>query len=135
MSQMSEDLIESFERYEGMQEAHIKCLDTDDQIHHGMQRFNFERARAFEDLKNKLTPMLKRIRREDSDGLKIALACQDRLASIMERDDLLARRMDEYRDRLQQHLEQLRQGKKALRGYGYGGTGSPTSPRFVSEAG
>ena len=131
MNQLPEDLIESFERYDAMQEAHLESLETGD--HPDMEKQNFERAKAFEDLKNRLTAMLRGIRREDNDGLKIALACQDRLTPIMERDDLLARRMGEYRDKLVQDLQHLGQGKKALRGYGR--PGSITPPGFVSESG
>ncbi len=131
MNLLPEDMLSSFEKYDAMQEAHIKSLETESLP--DMEKHNFERARAFEDLKNHLSLVLKGIRREGGDALQIALACQDRLASIMDRDELLTRRIGRYRDDLEQHMKQMRQGKKALQGYGR--SGSAHSPRFMNEPG
>ena len=130
MNLLPENLLSSFEKYDAMQEAHLKSLETESLP--DMEKHNFERARAFEDLKNHLSLMLKGIRREGGDALQIALSCQDRLASIMERDELLTRRIGKYRDDLEQLLQQMRQGKKALQGYHR--PGSTHSPRFVNES-
>ncbi len=131
MNLIPEDLLLSFEQYDAMQEAHLKSIETESLP--DMEKYNFERARAFEDLKNQLSIMLKNIRKEGENALEIAQACQDRLASIIERDDLLTRRIGKYRDDLEQHLQQMRQGKKALQGYGR--SGSAHSPRFMNEPG
>lgn len=131
MNLLPKDLLTSFEQYDAMQEAHLKSLETEG--HPDLNKYNFERSRAFEDLKNQLSLVLKRIQKEEGDALQIALACQGRLASIIERDDLLARRIGKYRDNLGQILKQLDLGKKALQGYGR--PGSNHSPRFVNKPG
>ena len=53
MNLLPEDLLSSFEKYDAMQEAHLKSLETESLP--DMEKHNFERARAFEDLKNHLS--------------------------------------------------------------------------------
>jgi hypothetical protein len=131
MTLIPQELLLSFEQYEAMQEAHLKSVETETLP--DMEKHNFERARAFEDMKNHLSIMLRDTRREGGDALQIAMACQERLATIMERDEILARQIGKYRDDLEQRLRQMRHGKKALQGYGQ--AGSANSPEFVNEPG
>ena len=116
MNQLPEDLLLSFEQYGAMQKLHIQSLETENNP--DMAKFNFERSMAFEELKNRLSLMLKMIKTGNCDVLQIALACHDRLSLIMERDDLLAKLIGKYRDILEQQRQQLCHGKKALKGYG-----------------
>lgn len=128
--QLPYDLILAFEHYETVQETHLKSFDI--MKHPDVGKQNFERSRAFEELKNQLTIMLNEIKMKENNASQNAFICRSRLSLIMEKDDVLAERLKVYRNKLKQYLKQLRQGKNALSGYEHCSTTS--SPKFVSQS-
>jgi hypothetical protein len=131
MDRFPEGLSASFEQYKATQEAFLKSFETEN--HLDLEKYNFERSKAFEYLKNQLTIMLKRIRGNKNDAHRFSQACQERLASIMEKDKVLANEISKYREQLAQNLKPLLKGKKALAGYGR--LSSTTSPKYMSKSG
>ena len=131
MDRLPEGLSASFEQYKATQEAILKSFETES--HLDLEKYNFERSKAFEYLKNQLTIMLKRVRGNKNDAHRFSQVCQERLASIMEKDKVLVNEISKYREQLAQNLKLLGKGKTALAGYGR--LSSTTSPKYMSKSG
>ncbi len=129
MDTLLKKLLFSFDRVNIMQKAHIKIIKECGKHHPDLSRQNFERAQAFEDLKNHLIPVLKNIK-GDSNSLTVIRECQDRFEAIKKLDDALFGLFVQYRNRLNQQKQEINHGKKALRGYG--GHYATRSPRFFN---
>ncbi len=131
MNPIPNELLLSFDKYEAMQMAHIEAIETSEINHPDLARQNFERSQAFENLKNQLTSILKNIRKNDTYTLDTALACRTRLALIKKQDELLAKHIARYRNKLKQQKQEIDRGKKALEGYG--GFSSTGLPQLLSK--
>lgn len=128
---LPEGLSASFEQYKATQEAFLKSFETENLP--DFEKYNFERSKAFECLKNQLTIMLKRICGNKNDAHRFSQACQERLASIMGKDKVLANEISKYREQLVQNRKSLLKGKKVVKEYGR--LSSTTSAKYVSKSG
>ena len=118
MSPLPRELENCFDRYQRMQAEHIHAITAHDKGMPDLAKQNFERARAFENLKAQLLPVLKQITEAAGDtSLPLILACQDKLAQIQKQDEALATHIQTYRDLLKRQKCHMVQGKRALRGY------------------
>lgn len=113
----TKELEQSFADYEEMQSRHIRSYTEELKPDIGKQ--NFERDKIFENLKNDLTNMLQVINNKHTDDnrTEVALACRERIKSLLDQDRILLDRLTHYRDGLIRHLGKLDQGKRALKGY------------------
>jgi len=118
MTTLPIELTSSFDQYESMQAEHLDAIRAYKKTPPDLERHNFERSRAFENLKSQLASILKLINRnEDDSTVQMGLACQDRLALINKQDERLARHIMAYRDMLKKQQCHMIQGRKALQGY------------------
>jgi uncharacterized membrane protein len=104
-------LQEALDNYRALQGAHGQYLDAGAVAE--VARLAFERAQAFAELQNVLTAV---VRAQSHSALPQAY--REQLADILALEERWASRLQEQRDVVGSHLAQLRQSKKALRGYG-----------------
>ena len=124
----------SFENYEKMQNRHIKSFSNE--LRPDLEKQNFERTNNFENLKNDLTNMLYVINNHDQDDetLEITQDCRDRIESILTHDEILIKRLNDYRNELAKHLRKMGHGKKAMKSY-LQNSKKNESPRFMDKSG
>jgi hypothetical protein len=104
-------LQEALDNYRAVQGAHGQYLDTGAVPE--VARLAFERAKAFAELQNVLTAV---VRAQSHTALPQAY--REQLADILALEERWARHLQEQRDMVGSHLAQLRRSKKALLGYG-----------------
>lgn len=132
MDQLAEKIMEDFRQYHSIQSVQMDAIETE--AHPDIARFTFERSAAFENLKNHLTLLLKMVNSADKvKYLHLATTCQDEVARLLARDEILADRIREYRDHLKGRMASLNRGRRVLKGYGQGGSGA--SATFVHKSG
>jgi hypothetical protein len=106
----------ALDQYEAMQTLHLQAISDSGNQGPDMRILNFERSRAFEDLKNQLRFHIKDWS-IDNDNLENK-ECRSRLEKIICKEKCIAGLAAEYRQKLTHQKRQMQQGKKALRGYG-----------------
>lgn len=118
MELLPEELIRCFDQYHEMQEAHLGHLAGENP---DIEQMNFERSKTYADLEGNLRSFLLQITtpafteeiRQD-----IALACNRRIATLLERDADIEKGIRSYRTLLSGKMQALRKGKTAVAGYG-----------------
>ena len=115
---LPENIRQAFNEYERMQETHLNSILSGADI--DIEKQNYERSRAFENLKNGLNEMLRFIRLNGADeGMNgISNALKTELQSILKTDAILSEKMLILRKEFEQQLNKLNSGKKALKAYG-----------------
>ncbi len=131
MKDLPESLSNILEKYATLQARQLRSFETDELP--DISRLSFERATAFERLKEELTHLLLELDRQNTDSPDLAASIKARIAAVLERDGVLMEKITEHRERLRAHMEKMQNGKKALRGYGGGGMGGP--PRYMNNTG
>jgi hypothetical protein len=104
-------LQEALDNYRAVQGAHRQYLDTGAVAE--VARLAFERAKAFAELQNVLTAVVR-----TQSHTALPQEQREQLADILALEEHWARHLRQQRDVVGSHLAQLRQSKKALRGYG-----------------
>jgi len=118
MSPLPRELKISFDQYDAMQAEHIRAVKAHLDAPPDLARQNFERSRAFENLRVQLSSVMKKIEKNrDDDAVRMGEACQERLGAIQAQDSRLKKDIEAYRDLLKQQKCHMIQGKKALQGY------------------
>jgi hypothetical protein len=117
------------DNYQAMQQAHLSCLDAGTPP--DIEQLVFEREQCFADLQNHLTALLYQVH---TPGIEPALLpnLQSRLTALLEREAILATRLQVYRGTLERERAQIQQGQKVLLGYGH--LVPPRSPRLVDTS-
>jgi len=106
----------ALDQYDAMQSDHLLAISDSGNQNPDMRLLNFQRSRAFEDLKNQLRFHIKNWN-IDNDNLE-SKECRSRLEKIICKEKCIANLTAEYREKLIHQKKQMQQGKKALRGYG-----------------
>ncbi len=109
-------LLQALDQYDAMQSHHLQAISDSGNQNPDMRVLNFQRSRAFEDLKNQLRFHIK-IWNTDNDNLENK-ECRSRLEKIISKEKSIAGLTAEYQQKLIHQKRQMQQGKKALRGYG-----------------
>ncbi len=130
MDHESSKLLESLIRYNDMQQTHIKSFETE--LMPDIEKQNFERSKAFEELKNLLNQEFTNIK-ADENNLHHVKKCSEHLASILSEGDLLSKRINVYKKELMSHMKQIQNGKKAMQGYGQ--LGAVNFPKVMNKSG
>lgn len=118
MPPLPRELETSFDQYDAMQADHIRAVKAHHEAPPDLVKHNFERSRAFENLRVQLSSVLNKIERNrDDNAVEMGVACQDRLAAIQAQDKELKNHIEAYRDMLKKQKCHMIQGKKALQGY------------------
>lgn len=129
---LQDKLDAAFTRFEQMQEAHFKWVEEGKNP--DFRKLVFERNHAFEELKNVLNECFRWIK--NSKGKQesgLAADWRNRLEIVLKKEQQLSQKMASYRVFLADVLKNMRQGKKALTGYGH--ACSTASPKYVSKKG
>lgn len=114
------DVIDTFEKLQKIHEAIIKegvesIIDKTNDLP-DLDRMTDEREKAFKDLQTAFENMaVVEGDLEDLEGLR------QRLSLVLEREDIIKSRVEEYRACLKDSLDRMNHGKKALKGYGGSG--------------
>ena len=103
----------SMEKYKAIQEKQINAFETE--LMPDLESLNFERAVVFADLKNNLDHFSNIV--HDEPDMKLILHYQTQLGEIMETDELLKKRITQYRNELKQHMFDTSKNKIAFHGY------------------
>ncbi|GIX47096.1 MAG: hypothetical protein KatS3mg131_1307 [Candidatus Tectimicrobiota bacterium] len=107
---------------QALQEAHRQRLQREKQP--DLARLAFERARAFAEFKNRLLSTVRRLQQERRlPALRETL--RQRLLALLAAEAALREQLDGYRQTLEAQLACVRQGQRALRGYGSACQSSP----------
>ena len=130
MTYKSSKLMESLSHYSDMQQAHLKSFETE--LIPDIEKQNFERSKAFQELKNLLNQEIGNINAEEED-LNLVKLYSERITSILSFEDLLKERIMKYKKELLSHMKQIQHGKKAMKGYGQ--LGNSNSPKIMSKSG
>lgn len=114
------DVVDTFERLQIKHEALIKggidCIRDKTNDLPDLDAMTDDRERAFRDLQNAFGDMaVVEGDLEDLEGLR------QRLSLVLEREDVIKKRVEEYRAGLKESLDRMNHGKKALKGYGSSG--------------
>ena len=80
-----------------------------------LESLNFERATVFADLKNNLDHFSNII--HDEPDMDLIVHYQTQLKEIMETDELLKKRITQYKNELKQHMFDTNKSKIAFHGY------------------
>jgi hypothetical protein len=115
MHGLYEALWNTCDNYQVMQQTHLHCLATEAQP--DIERLVFERERLFADLQNHLTAVVYQLQKAMPEPSLVSIL-QARLTALLEDDAVLVERLHACRATLGQRRAQLRQGQKALGGYG-----------------
>ena len=131
MDQLAEALMDAFKEYHDLQQAQLAALDVE--AHPDLAGFTAARSAAFENLKNRLTQLLKMLNQNnDAKSLHLADTCREEVSRLLERDEALSARILEYRESLRTQLARLSKGRRALSGYAPGAVGA--APRLVRNS-
>lgn len=118
MNSLPENLKKALDEYESMQTKHLDALENDREP--DLKKFNFERSKAFENLKIELHPVL--LMTKGSNVTDVSLEtfdqCKARIATIIERESRISVRIRKYRDEIQCLMKKMSHGKRAIAGYG-----------------
>ncbi|OQY12734.1 MAG: hypothetical protein B6I31_02620 [Desulfobacteraceae bacterium 4572_19] len=129
---LPENIDECFKKYEDMQKKHLKILATE--LNPDIETFNFERSGTFETLKNELTTLINKsknigkqvntdqfndwqIENKNNDTYDIFVNCRSRISSILERDSIISKKIENFRNEIASHMQKIQYGKAAIRGY------------------
>ena len=127
-----EKLKASLDAYEAMQSAHLALLSTVGANHPDMSTCNFERARAFENLKIPLMAIIKQLNNDPGMSM-LARECRNRLSHIQQQDRNLMKKIKVHKSRLNQKRRKMMKGKKML--IQYGNPCSNPSPKLLNQSG
>jgi hypothetical protein len=116
MTFLSKKLLHALDQYDAMQSHHLQAISDFGNQTPDLSALNFQRSRAFEDLKNQLRCHI-RSRNTDNDNFENK-ECRSRLEKIIKKENSIAGLTAEYQQKLIHQKRQMQQGKKALRGYG-----------------
>ena len=103
----------SMEKYKAIQEMQINAFETE--LMPDLESLNFERAAVFADLKNNLDHFSNII--HDDPDMKLIVHYQTQLKEIMKTDELLKKRIIQYKNELKQHMFHTNKSKIAFHGY------------------
>ena len=101
------------EKYKDIQEKQINAFETE--LMPDLESLNFERAGVFADLKNNLDHFSNIIHYKPD--MELIIHYQTQLKEIMEIDELLKKRIIEYKKELKQHMLDTSKSKTAFHGY------------------
>jgi len=107
----------SFDQYDALLASHVEKM-SDPANRPDIKTMNFERARAFEDLKNRFNPVLMSLKKGSRDFSDIVQDCQERIESILRQDRFLTQKMIDYQKELKHCKQNMNKSKRVLRGYG-----------------
>ena len=116
MTFLFKKLLHALDQYDAMQSHHLQAISDSGNQTPDLSTLNFQRSRAFEDLKNQLRCHIKS-RNKDNDNFENK-ECRSRLEKIIKKENSIAGLTAEYQQKLIHQKRQMQQGKKALRGYG-----------------
>ena len=103
----------SMEKYKAIQEKQINAFETE--LMPDIESLNFERAVVFADLKNNLDHFSNIV--HDEHDMELIVHYQTQLKEIMETDELLKKRITQYKNELKQHMFDTNKSKIAFHGY------------------
>ncbi|WP_027359292.1 flagellar protein FliT [Desulforegula conservatrix] len=114
------DVIDAFEKLQIKHEALIKggiesIRDKTNDVP-DLDIMTDDREQAFRNLQNAFGDMA--VVEGDLEGLE---GLRQRLSRVLEREDVIKKRVEEYRAGLKESLDRMNHGKKALKGYGSSG--------------
>ncbi len=129
-NQELERLNKSIEEYRIMQDRHIKAFETE--LMPDLELQNFERKRAFAEMKNRLDGIINTIQKDNSDergsnDVDIMLYYTSQIKKILQSDAKLKRKINIYKEELKKHMNTSEKFKNALDGY----AGSTDSKSFA----
>ncbi len=126
---LPESLKKAIEDYETMQEEHLHEYDENPDPDY-IKR-NFERSKAFEELKNQVSANFNDLKDgKDSEKKKMFMEI---MTKLVEQNKVLLKRAVQYRIVMEQKIKHLGHGKRALKGYGQPGQSNTT--KFVGQTG
>ena len=121
-----------FSQYEALQARHLEMLKQDDLVA-DMKQLVFERQQASDRLQKSLNTFMENagsLGRNKS--VKLLDKFENRLNNIMALDEHIASEIERHRGVLKKELSQMKQGKRAIQGYGSAGHPPKTRPRVFS---
>ncbi len=123
-------LNKSIEEYRIMQDRHIKAFETE--LMPDLELQNFERKRAFAEMKNRLDGIINTIQKDNShergsNDVDIMLYYTSQIKKILQSDAKLKRKINIYKEELKKHMNTSEKFKNALDGY----AGSTDSKSFA----
>ncbi|MCG8565341.1 MAG: flagellar protein FliT [Desulfobacterales bacterium] len=117
------------QEYEAMQLRHLSVMETQDLP--DLATLTRERESRFAPLQANLQALLDNAGLAGDKGMVSVLqAYEDRLQRISELDAKIETAIKKHKEELQRLMNRMKHGKKAIKGYG--GLGTPSSPRVVS---
>lgn len=117
MGSLPEELKRSLDQYDSMQTDHLRIFSkTAGPQTLDLKTLNFQRSRAFEDLKNQLRRVMKK--QPEAVDPADTQAYAGRLEKIINREKSIAGLAEKYREEMNRQKCRMRRGKKALQGYG-----------------
>lgn len=107
----------NFTVYETLQKDHIRIMQTRELP--DLEAMTAERNAAFLTLKKSLDDFMETltVTAEDDHITAQLTSFENRIQSVAGLDEILTNEVHKYKDRLKTHLNQLKQGRKALSGY------------------
>lgn len=103
----------SMKKYKSIQEKQINAFETE--LMPDLESLNFERATIFADLKNNLDHFSNII--HDEVDMELIAHYQNQLKEIMETDELLKKKITQYKNELKKHMLDTSKSKTAFHGY------------------
>jgi len=101
------------EKYKAIQEKQINAFETE--LMPDLESLNFERAAVFADLKNNLDHFSNLV--HDEPDMELIVHYQTQLEEIMKIDELLKKRITQYKNELKRHMSDTSKSKIAFHGY------------------
>lgn len=115
MNTFKEDVSAALHKFQSMQECHCKAFECEENP--DLERFVFERSQAFAELKEHLSLAARKTMLAGQEQAELNRICRDGLASILNTEELLTTRANNFRNRLSHRMQELGKFKKGLHGY------------------
>ena len=131
VSQQEQEIEQRFLDYESLQTRHLNMMENLNLP--DMKALTLERKQASDTLQSALNQFMENA---GSLGQKKSLSLlskfESRLNNIMTLDERIASEIEKHRDSMKKELNQMKQGKKAIKGYGSAVTPPKNQPRVFS---
>ncbi len=131
LSQHEQKIEQKFQIYEALQARHLdmmKNVSLPD-----MKALTLERKQASDTLQSALNRFMENAGSlGQSKSLSLLSKFESRLNNIMVLDERIASEIEKHRDLMKKELNQMKQGKKAIKGYGSAVTPPKDQPRVFS---
>ncbi len=131
LSQHEQEIEQRFQIYEALQNRHLDMMK--DFSLPDMKILTQERKQASDVLQSALNRFMENAGSlGQGKGISLLSKFESRLNNIMVLDERIASEIEKHREQMKKELNQMKQGKKAIKGYGSAGTPPKDQPRVFS---